>query len=129
MNMSAIHTNAGCNNTVDEINNFEDRTQMKGICATSPGWIEFEINREVEFDEIEIGGWKGNSGTWASSNGGGANILTSLDHSNWTNIGTIPSEFANSIVKHKVTNSRARWVKLSGTSYLGIGYFKINRKK
>ena len=37
---------------------------MKGICATSPGWIEFELNREVEFDQIEIGGMKGNIRNW-----------------------------------------------------------------
>ena len=38
---------AGTNN-LDDINNFEeDRSLMKGICATSVGWIIFEKNREI----------------------------------------------------------------------------------
>jgi len=49
----------------------------------------------------------------ASSNGSGFQILTSQDKSTWTNIGTIPSNFGGNIVKTKVTNTRAKFVKLS----------------
>ena len=34
-------------NNLDDINNFEDKSQMKGICATTPGWIIFEITIEI----------------------------------------------------------------------------------
>jgi len=124
---SGQYSTAGTNK-LEDINNFEDRTQMKGICANSPGWITFELNREVEFDEIEIGGWKGNSGVWASSNGSGSQILTSTDKTTWVNVGTIPADYANIIKKTKVTNSKARWVKLQGTGYVGVGYFRIMKK-
>jgi len=124
---SGQYSTAGTNK-LEDINNFEDRTQMKGICAISPGWIIFELNREVEFDELEIGGWKGNSGIWASSNGQGSQILVSNDKTTWINIGTIPNDYANQIKKVKVTNSRAKFVKLQGTGYLGVGYFRILKK-
>lgn len=125
---SGAYSTAGTNK-LEDMNNFEDRSQMKGICANSPGWIIFELNRELEFDEIEIGGWKGNSGIWANSNGSGSQILTSTDKNTWTNIGTIPSNYGPSIVKTKVTCTRAKYVKLQGTGYLGVGYFRILRKQ
>ena len=115
---------AGTNN-LDDINNFDDRSLMKGICATTPGWIIFEMTREIEFDQIEIGGWNGNSGIWAPSNGSGAKIQTSIDKANWTEVGLIPSEFNSSIITTSVTKSRAKWVKVLHTSYLGLGYCRI----
>ena len=124
---SGPYSTAGTNK-LEDINNFEDRSQMKGICANSPGWITFELNREAEFDEVEIGGWKGNSGVWSSSNGQGSQIIVSNDKSTWINIGTIPNTYANSIVKVKVTNSKSKFIKLQGTSHLGIGYFRVLRK-
>lgn len=41
---AAPYSTAGTNK-IEDINNFEDRTLMKGICSTS--WIIFELNREV----------------------------------------------------------------------------------
>ena len=39
---------------IEDINNFEDRTMMKGICASSPGWIILELNMEAEFDTTPL---------------------------------------------------------------------------
>ncbi len=124
---SGQYSTAGTNK-IEDINNFEDRTQMKGICASSPGWIIFELNREAEFDEIEVGGWKGNTGVWASSNGSNSQIMTSSDKNTWNNIGTVPSNYGNAIQKVKCPNSRAKYVKLQGTGYVGVGYFRVLRK-
>lgn len=118
---------AGTNN-IEDLNNFEDRSCMKGICTNYTGWITLELSREVEFEQIEIGGYRGNTNIYASSNGSGATIKTSLDKNNWTTVGTIPSTYANNPVIHPVTLSKAKYVKFECTSYLGIGYFRIIRK-
>jgi hypothetical protein len=124
---SGAYSTAGTNK-IEDLNNFEDKSMMKGICTNTPGWIIFELNREVEFDEIEVGGWKGNSGIWASSNGSGSQILTSCDKSTWVNIGTIPGDYANNVTKVKVTCTKGKYVKFNHTSHLGIGYFRILKK-
>lgn len=119
-------TTAGTNN-IDDLNNFEDRTLKKGICAVHPGWIILELNREVEIEECEIGGWNGNTGIWAASNGSGSQIQTSTDKNNWTTVGNIPTNYASVITTVKLTKTKGKYVKFLGTSYLGIGYFKIKK--
>lgn len=106
------------------LNNTEDRTLTKGICATSPGTITLTLNREVEFEEIEIAGWGGNTSIWATSNGSSSKILTSLDKSTWTQVGNTGSNYG-SISKIKLTKSKGKYIKIEGNSYLGLGYLKI----
>jgi hypothetical protein len=113
---------------LEDITNYEDKSMMKGICVNSPGWIIFELNREADFEEIEVGGWKGNSGLWSSSNGSASTILTSCDKNTWTTIGTIPTNFGNAICKVNCLNARGRYIKLQSTGYLGVGYFRVLRK-
>jgi hypothetical protein len=120
-------TMAGTNN-IEDLNNFEDRTCMKGICTNYPGWIILELNRECEWEEAEVGGWKGNTNIYAASNGSGASIMTSTDKVNWTTVGTIPSTYGNGPTPVKCTRSKGKWVKFNSTSYLGIGYFKIKKE-
>lgn len=117
------------NNSTVGTNNLEDikdRTLTKGICANTPGYISFELNREWEFEEIELGGWNGNSNLWYNANGGGAKILTSVDKVNWNTVGTIPSNFG-SIQKVKLSKSTAKYIKFDHNSYLGIGYLHIKK--
>ena len=114
---------AGTQN-VDHINNHEDRTLKNGICATSPGRITLELNREVEFDEIEIAGWAGDTGIWATSNGSNARILTSTNKTTWTDIGTVGNNYSN-ISKIKVKKTKAKYIKFEANSYVGIGFLRI----
>lgn len=114
-------------NKIEHINNFEDRSLKNGICANYPGWIIFELNRQVEWDQCEMGGWNGNSSLWGPSNGSGAKILTSNNKIDWKEVGTIPSNFGNSIIDVKVTKSTCKYIKINGTSYVGIGYFRIKK--
>jgi len=114
-------------NRIEDINNFEDRSLTKGICTSYNGWILFEINREVEFEDFELGGWNGDTSIWGVSNGSGSSIKTSVDKVNWNTVGTIPNNFGSTILDVKVTRSRAKYVKFESTSYLGIGYFKIKK--
>ena len=114
-------------NKIEDLNNHEDRSLKKGICANYPGWIIFELNRQVEWDSCELGGWTGNTSLWAASNGSGSTISTSNDKSTWVQIGTIPSDFGSTIKTVTVTRSTCKYIKIISTSYLGIGYFKINK--
>lgn len=113
-------------NCIDHINNFEDRSMKNGICCTSPGWIIFELNRETEFEEFEVGGWGGNTTIWGHTNGNGATVYTSIDKVNWNSVGTIGNSLST-IIKQKVSKSKGKYIKIQSTSYLGIGYFKIQK--
>jgi hypothetical protein len=124
-NYSSSGEIAGTNNVED----LKDRTCNKGICAASPGWIIIELNNEWEFDEIEIGGYGGNSSLWGPTNGSGASILTSKDRNVWTTVGEIPSNYTNTIQNVKLTRSTGRYIKFQGNSYLGIGYLEIKKYK
>jgi hypothetical protein len=117
---------AGTNN-IEDLNDFEDRTMRKGICATHPGWIIIELNREIEFDCIEVGGWNGDTGIWGNTNGSGAQIMTSTDKTSWNQVGTLPNNFGALILPVNVTRTKAKYVKFQHNSYLGIGYFKIKK--
>ena len=122
-NYTSGENTAGTQN-IDHINDFEDRSCMKGICANSPGWIIFEVNREVEFSEVEVGGWKGNTGLWGTTNGNGARILVSNDKSSWVDVGTVGNNLGE-INTVSVTKNKSKYIKILGTSYLGVGYFRI----
>ena len=107
----------------------KDKDLKSGICSNSPGKIQVELNREWEFDEIEIGGWNGDSYLWYNGNGSGAKIYTSKDKETWTQVGTIPSTYASKIVSVKITKSVAKHIKFEHSSYLGIGYLFVHRVK
>ena len=115
---------AGTNN-IEDLNNFDDTSCMRGICTAYTGWITIELSREVEFEQIEIGGYRGNTNLYSSSNGSGAQIKTSLDKNSWINVGTINSNYANGPYMHNVTLSKAKYIKFEHNSYLGIGYLRI----
>ncbi len=109
------------------LDDISDRSMMRGgICVQSPYFITFTLNRIVEIAEIEIGGYKGNTNSWSSSNGNNAKIFTSTDKENWKEVGKIPSFGANP-VKTTLTKSPALFLKFQHTTYLGIGYLKITK--
>ena len=111
---------------VEHLNDFEDKSLKNGICTSYNGWIMFELNREVEFDSLLIAGWGGNPTIWSPSNGASSRILTSLDNKTYVDVGNTGSNYS-SISEIKVTKSRAKYIKLQSTSYLGLGYLKINK--
>jgi hypothetical protein len=113
---------AGTNN-VEDLN---DTSLNKGICATSPGWIILEMNTEIEIEKIDIGGWNGNTTLWAASNGSGATIYTSEDKVSWKQVGTIPGDFGAKIQTVSLSKSTGKYLKFQCGSYLGIGYLKVN---
>jgi hypothetical protein len=108
-----------------KIEDLTDKSLKKGICATSPGWITFTLNDEFTIRELDIGGFAGNNTIWNAANGEGGNIQTSLDKSNWKTVGAIPSGFGLDIKTVFLTQSSAKYVKFTSTSYLGIGYLRI----
>lgn len=115
---------AGTNN----IHDLRDESLMKGICATSPGWIELELNAKWEFDTLRIGGYKGDSSLWYSGNGAGAQILVSETGRDYVKVGNIPSKFAKEISEVKLDKKvTAKFIKFVHSSYLGIGYLEIEK--
>lgn len=111
----------------DKVQDLTDKSMTKGICANSPGWIIVELNHEWEFEEIDIGGFKGDSNLWYSGNGTGATIQTSKNKSEWKTVGNIPSDFGTSVRNIKLTRSFGRFIKFQCNSYVGIGYLKIKK--
>lgn len=105
-----------------------DENMMTGICAKSPGWIEFELNSLWEFDEIKLGGYKGNSNSWYSGNGAGAQVLVSENGKDYKKIGIVPSKFGVEPVSIKFDQTQSgKFIKFTHSSYLGLGYFYIEK--
>ena len=119
-------------NKIEDINNFDDRSLMKGITVLKNGWATFEMEREVEFQEIEIGLFQGHS-NWTPERLNGATVFTSKDNSNWTKVGIVNND-TYEIKKVSLIKSSAKFIKIDhrkcknfiGISYgLGIGYLKV----
>ncbi len=105
----------------------KDKTLKKGICTGSPGWIILELNSDWEFEEMDVGGYTGDTELWYSGNGAGAAIETSMNRETWTKVGSVPSNYANAITKVKLKKSTAKFVRFNHTSYLGIGHVYIHK--
>lgn len=122
---SGAYVTSGVTVGSNKLEDISDRSLTTGICAKTPGWIVFELNHEFEFSTIEVAGYSGNLTYWASSNGSNSTILTSKDNVNFTQVGTVPSSFANNITQVSVTKTSARFIKFNHNSYLGLGYFRV----
>ena len=107
------------------LQDLNDRSLLKGYAVQSPFTIILELNHEADISAIEIGGYNGNTGSWAASNGAGAKISTSTNKQNWTEVGTIPSNYASSIVRVNLTQTIGLYLKFQHTTYLGIGFLKV----
>lgn len=120
---SGRYSTAGTHNLQD----LKDKSLMKGICVQSPYHIIIELNFEHEFDKIEVGGWNGNNSLWYVGNGSNAQILTSTDKTNWTEVGKLPSNLDGTIRTVILKKSIAKYIKFQHNSYLGLGYLNIIR--
>ena len=117
-----IETNDG-NESIDDLNNFTDRSLKNGI--TTAHKIILELDREVEFEEVEVGCYKGDS-NWGPTYLNGAMILTSKDKSKWTTVGSVGQK-TGTVSQVKVNKSSAKFVKIDigSGNLLGVGYFKV----
>lgn len=113
----------------NELNDIKDKSLMKGFCINVPGYLIFELSKVVKVEKLMIGGYKGNTKLWAPSNGSNSIISVGLSKFEWTEIGKVPSSFANKIVDvfpNKVVD--AKYIKIQSKGYLGVGYFSVNEK-
>jgi hypothetical protein len=102
-----------------------DEDLTKGICTNS-GFIILELNREVEFENIQIGGFTGaNDWIYSGGYGVGASIETSTDKFSWKNVGKFPSEFGTQIIPLTIIKSKAKFIRLNYSSWIGLGFFKV----
>ena len=118
---SPRYSNLGTHNLQD----LNDRSLTKGFCLQSPYYIVLELNYDCEISQIDIGGYNGNTNSWAPSNGASAKIQTSLNKSEWTEVGTVPTNYSSNIVRVSLNKTRAKYLKIQHTTYLGIGHLKI----
>lgn len=110
----------------NDAKDLSEKTLLKGICANSPGFIVVHFSREVEFEEIEIAGYNGNSVAWLVSNGKGAAVQSSNDLTKWENVGSLPEDFGHTIQTIKLKKSKAKYIKFYSGDLIGIGYLTIN---
>ncbi len=116
------------NNTMvatGRLEDLKDRSLMGGIATNSPGWILAELNNDWEINEIEIGGFAGNTRYFAAENGANAKIQTSMNKSTWNTVGNIPSGFGSVSKRVKLQPTTARYIKFVATGHLGIGFLDI----
>ena len=113
-------------NIIEDIVNPNGNT---GICAKAPGWIIIELNDLWQFEELIIGGYRGNKSFWFPDNGVGAEISISTDNYKWIPIGNIPPGFGTENKSIKVCELEARYIKFSCSSYIGIGYLQVVKKE
>ena len=109
-------------NKLENINRLSDLTRLNGICTNKPGKIIFEMMRIVEFNSIDIGCYSNNN--WGSRYLNGTSIMVSNDKLNWILIGNCGNN-TQVINRVNVAKSRAKYIKLESTNYIGLGYFKI----
>ncbi len=109
-------------NLIDDLN---DKSLMKGICAMTPGCITFELSNESTLNSLLIAGYNGNTQIWNKDQGEGATISISKDKQTWTNIGTVPTGFGSEIKLVKLLEESGKYLRFSSTSHLGIGYLKV----
>ena len=123
---SAKYSNCGDHNVKD----LHDKNLNKGISVQSPYTLIIEFNMQHTFKEIEVGGFNGNTNSFAVSNGSNTKIYVSNDKVNWgSQVGTLPSDYGNKIQKVTLTSlCTAKYIKFQNTTYLGMGYLNIIRQ-
>lgn len=97
-----------------------------GIAVNSPYYIMFELENETEIKTIDIHGFSLNPSLFAPTNGANAKILVSKDNINFEDVGNIPSTYNQFEIKIELKIKCGKYLKFQHTSYLGIGYLKIN---
>jgi hypothetical protein len=119
------------NNAIVGTNNLDDISDRNlakgGIVANTPGKIWIEFNKEWEVDGLEVGGYTGNASYWSYDNGAGSKIELSVDNNKWEQVGTIPSGYGSNIAKLNFTKQKAKYIRFTSSSYIGIGYLKMNK--
>jgi hypothetical protein len=123
MEAAPQYSTAGTNRLED----LKDRSLMTGVCVQSPYHIIIELNFEHYLEDMEIGGWNGNTSMWYPGNGSGTKIYTSSDKNTWKEVGTIPTTYGATIIKIKLIPSTGKFVKFQHNSYLGIGFLNFIR--
>lgn len=109
-------------NKVEDINN---PNCLTGICTSAPGWIAIQINEEVEIEEIQFGGYKGNPDLWSPENGAGSEVLVAMNQNEWRSVGVVPAGFGESNMTLKFHKIKLRYIMLKSVSYIGLGYIRI----
>ena len=107
----------------NKLSDLYDINLNTGICTGYTGVIEIELDRQYEFEKIELGGFCGDV-NFGYNSGAGAQILTSKDKQVWNSVGRIPYDIEK-IVNLSIKRTFAKYIKFDSTGYIGLGYLKI----
>jgi len=127
MEYSGDYTFKGQTAGTQKLEDLSNKDLKTGVCAKSPGFIIVELNGCWEFEEVDIGGFNGNTTLLYPGNGSGSKIYTSKDKITWESVGSISSGYASKIVTVKLKKSQGRYIKFEHTSYVGLGYLFVKR--
>lgn len=121
MEVSSLYANSPSSVTV-----LQDRNLNSAILTNSPGWLLVEFDEETDVEEIEIGGYTGETQwNYELGWGTGGTVSTSLDKNSWVLVGSIPNGFGNKIISFKVKKTDAKYLKLTSTNWLAVGFLNI----
>jgi hypothetical protein len=100
------------------LDDIRDRNMRKGIIVKN--FICFELNKEIELEQIDIGGIKDNESRPVS-----INIFVGEDKNSMKYVGNLPNLFNQQIVIVDLIKTRARYIELRSNESFGISYFNI----
>jgi hypothetical protein len=107
------------------LKHLKDRDMSKGICVASPGYILLELRNEIEFNEIEIGGYRGNVQQFSPDNGAGASIEAGMSKDELRTVGTVPYGFGSAITPIKCSKTNARFIRIKSNGQMGLSYLNL----
>lgn len=114
---------------VDHFNDFSDKLCTTGLDFQGVA-IVFELEKEVQFEECEVGGLLNTTGENIDDYGKGAEVQVSINGFNWTTVATLPQDFGINIVTlkfNRVSAKHVRFVREVNNNYetIRLGYFRI----
>jgi hypothetical protein len=124
MEISAPFKHSNANLTSNTLKDVIMRDTSTGVTTTSPGWIIFELDKEWEFNEIEVCGLSGNK-NWSVNSGANSKVWTSPDKASWCEVGTLPGNIQTFQKVKLRTKEKARFIKITHTAQLGLSYLYV----
>ena len=101
-----------------KLDDMRDRTMRKGITVKNS--ICFELSKETELEQIEIGGLKENESRAVS-----VNIFVGEEKHSMKYASSLPNLFNQEIVIVDLIKTRARFIELRSNETFGISYINI----
>jgi hypothetical protein len=104
--------------TITKPEQLRDRTLRNGLCVKNS--IRFVLNKEIDLDQIEIGGYKLNDNKNVS-----INILTGEENRSLKYAGSVPNMYNEEPVLVELIKRRTMVIELKSNEPFRLSYFNI----